>query len=422
MDFSSVSPEDMRVPRFQNETEKKEFMEAMFRGEVPIPIIFQAMGVDFTDERYVAEAMRLGGIGTLSAAAPGYRVTGNDLSNLSRAERSELFLEANDQRMSEQVNFVRDRHPLGILGGNVMKKLRGFSRSVDTYGKTGRVDILAAGAGVLDTNDFTQLKQFPWMEAMPIVSSAVAVRVMVKRYMEKANARIRIVLVELASKAGGHLGKRSAAEAMEPDDPAAIRAEIAKYLPGVPVVLAGGIAYRNQIQEALAMGFQGVAIGIRGLMTQESQLSDQIIKDVFLEPRYKVVTNDNSPTGYPGRYLEVPEEARTPEERLAYAQTAVRNCISCIETGECLFLEHAKDPHDTHFCIGKDLPRTRFGKRGGTYFVSVERDRIMYDKIYFDAEGNRRVPSLEEMYDFMMTHDAPPWPENGNGESVKASE
>jgi hypothetical protein len=155
------------------------------------------------------------------------------------------------------------------------------------------------------------------------------------------------------------------------------------------------------------MGYQGVGIATRGLLTKESALSDELIKNVYLDSQYKVVTHDGSPTGYPGRYLDVPGHTHSPEERLAYVQYAVRNCISCIEPGSCLFLKGVKDPNDPHFCIGQDLPRTRFGKPGGICFTGTVRDQVMHDPIFRDEQGNLRVPSLEESLNYMMTHDAP---------------
>jgi len=410
--ISDTSLDGLRVPVFQSQAEKEEFLQAMYAGEVPVPLICQAMGVDFTDEEYVSEAIRLQCIGTLSAAAPGFEVVTRDMRHLTQAQRRDIFLGANDKRANEQVASVRERHPLGLLGGNVMKKLTGFSRSVDVYGNSHGVDILAAGAGILDEADLRQAQQYPGMEIMPIVSSSTAAR-WIMRVAKRLKMKIKMLLVELPDKAGGHLGANNAeaANKTEDFDPVAIREGIRKFAPDTPVVLAGGIAYRDQIQDALNMGYQGVGIGIRGLLTKESKLSDEIITSVYLNPQYNVVTNDRSPTGYPGRYLDTPEFARTPEERIAYAQFAVQNCVSCIAPGECHFLKNAKDPHDKHFCIGQDLPRTRRGESGGICFVSTERDRIMHDPIYSDEQGNPRVPSLEEAIDFMLTHDAPPWPE-----------
>jgi NAD(P)H-dependent flavin oxidoreductase YrpB (nitropropane dioxygenase family) len=389
-------------------------MEAMYRGDVPVPLILQAMGVDFTDEEYVAEGMRLRFIATLTAAAPGFRAVANDLSHLSHAERTDIWLNANDQRAGEQVDYVSEAHPFGILAGNAMKKLTGFNRAVDVYGRTGKVKILAAGAGILEANDLRQLQQYPWMEVMPIVSSSTAAR-WTLRVANQIGMKIRILLVELPHKAGGHLGAKNAQEALKEEnfDPVAIREGIRKFAPHTPVVLAGGIAYRDQIRCALQMGYQGVGVGIRGLFSKESKLSDELITSVGLNPDYNVVTNDLSPTGYPGRYLDAPGNTNTPEERIAYVQYAVRNCFSCIEPGSCLFLKNARDPGDKHYCIGQDLTRTRRGEPGGTYFTSTERDRIMYDPIYFDEQGNPRVPSLEESLTYMLTHDALPWPERG---------
>lgn len=411
MDFSSVSPEELKAPEFRSDAERKQFFEAMCAGEIPIPIFFQAMGVDFTDQEYAAAAISIGGIPFLSSAAPGFRIVENDLSHLSHAGRGGLFLDENDQHAVAQVDDVHERHPHAILGGNAMKKLTGFNRAIDAYGKTGKVHILAAGAGILESADIQQMQQYPGMELMPIVSSSTAAR-WTLRVAKQIGARIRLLLVELPQFAGGHLGAGSAEEAVQAEkyDPVAILEGIRKFAPHLPVVLAGGIAYRNQIKRALEMGYQGVGIGIRGLLTQESKLPDDIIRDVYLNPRYRVVTNDKSPTGYPGRYIEVPEEKRSPEARITYAQRAVRNCISCIEPGSCLFLQHAKDPTDEHFCIGRDLPDTRLGRRGGIYFASTERDRMMYDPIYINAEGKPRVPTLEEATHFMLTHDAPPMP------------
>lgn len=411
MDFSSASMEDLKVPRFQSDTEKRSFLEAMYAGEIPVPVFFQAMGVDFTDHEYAAEVMRIGGIPFLSSAAPGYAVTADDLSHLNKDERRELFLDANDRRATEQVEYVSQCHPHGILGGNAMKKLTGFNRAIDAYGRTGRVDILAAGAGILESGDIQQCGQYPHMELMPIVSSSTAAR-WIARVAKQIGARIRMFLVELPQFAGGHLGAGSAEEAQNPDkfDPVVIREGIRKFAAHIPVVLAGGIAYRDQIKRALAMGYQGVGIGLRGLFSRQSKLSNELIETVGLNPAYHVVTNETSPTGYPGRYLDVSAHTCTREERIAYVQYAVRNCISCIEPGECLFLKHAADPDDPHFCIGQDLPRTRFGKPGGVFFVSTERDRIMHDPIYRDAQGNPRTPDLQQAFDFMLTHDAPPFP------------
>jgi len=411
MDFSSVSMEALKAPEFKSDTERHHFFESMCAGEIPIPIFFQAMGVDFTDEEYVAEAIRIGGIGFLSAAAPGFRVTENNMSSLSPGRRCAEFLRANDQRSVEQVEYVHKHHPYAILGGNAMKKLTGFGRSVKTFGGTKKVQILAAGAGILDQMDNRRMQKFPEMELMPIVSSSTAAR-WAMRVAKQLKRRVRMVLVELPQFAGGHLGAGSAEEALRAEDfdPVVIREEIKKHYPHLPVVLAGGIAYRNQIRQVLQMGYQGVGIGIRGLMTRESKLSDDLIRNVYLNPQYDVVTNDTSPTGYPGRYLDVPHYAQTPAERIRYVQEAVANCISCIQPGSCLFLKNKDNPNDTHFCIGKDLPRTRLGLPGGTCFVSTERNRLMYDEIFYDAQGNPRVPTLEEAIHFMLTHDAPPMP------------
>ena len=411
MDFSSASLDDLRVPDFKSKKEKDEFLEAMYSGEVPIPIVFKAMGVDFTDPEYVAEAIRLRCIGALSSAAPGYEVTADDMRHLSVKERRDIFLDSNDRAAEQQVKQVRERHPLGILAGNSMKKLTGYNHSVDVYGKSGGVDMLCAGAGILNEEDLSQIDQYPEMEAVPIVSYPVAAKA-VLRSAKRINSRIRMICVELPQAAGGHVGARNAEEANDTKrfDPVAIREAIRKRNPKIPVILAGAIAYRNQIEDALAMGYQGVGIGTRGLMTQESKLSNELIMKYYLDHHYKVVTNDSSPTGYPGRYIEAPSHSSgSPAEWAEYVQYAVHNCVSCIKPGDCEFLKEAAHPENVkHFCIGHDLPMTRFGEEGGVLFTGTERDRIMHDPIFRDAGRNLRVPSMEETLEYMLTHDAPP--------------
>ncbi|MBU0766432.1 nitronate monooxygenase [Patescibacteria group bacterium] len=412
MDFSNASLDDLRVPEFESDVEKQEFLDSMFAGEVPIPITYKAMGVDFTDEEYVAEAIRLRLIGVLSAAAPNYRVVTDDMSHMKLKERRETFLDTNDKMARKQVDYVHERHPYGIMGGNVMMKLTGYSRSVDVYGKSKKVDLLCAGAGIPTVEDMRQMEKYPHMGCVSIVSSSTAAR-WVYRLIDQNGIDIKrlIFCVELPQLAGGHLGAPKMEDLEDPGkyDPEIIRAKIKKFAPEIPCLLAGGIAYRDQLKRALEMGYQGGGIGIRGLLTQESKLADHLIKDIYLNPNYKTIVNGSSPTGYLGRYLDVPGHTNTPEEWAAYVRYAVKNCISCIEPGECLFLKEAgKDPSDVeHFCIWQDLSRTRLGKKGGVCFSSTERDTIMHDEIYSYRDGNPRVPSMEESFDFWSTHDSP---------------
>jgi len=417
MDFSSTSVEGLYVDDFQSEIEKQKYLDAMFAGEIPIPPIYKAMGVDFTGKRYVDAVLRKRLIGVLSAAAPGHEVVTEDMRGLTKGARISKFLQANMASQREQIDYVRERNPYGILGENAMLKLTGYRKAVRTAGESKKVDFTASGAGMLAEKDLKQFEQFPHMGLIAIVSSVVAARG-VMRCIAQHNIDIKRIMfcVEDPNTAGGHLGaKEKDLNGSKRYDPVLIAEQLEHLFPHIPRILAGGIAYRDQYNEkAFQSGYQGGGIGIRGLFNQESELTQELMEEYYFNRIYETVVNGNSPTGYIGRYLNVPRHVQTPEEIDAYVRWAVGNCVACINMKECTFLQaHVKDGEvvpdleSEIFCIGQDLPRTTRGEKGGTVFSSTMRDVIIDDEVYYDADGKFDCPSLSKSHDWWTSHDAP---------------
>ena len=73
----------------------------------------------------------------------------------------------------------------------------------------------------------------------------------------------------------------------------------------IPVVVAGGIFDRKDIDHALSLGADGVQIASRFVATEECDAS-QIYKDAYIQAKEEEIQLIQSPVGMPGRALSQP--------------------------------------------------------------------------------------------------------------------
>ncbi|MFZ5827900.1 MAG: NAD(P)H-dependent flavin oxidoreductase [Bacillota bacterium] len=228
----------------------------------------------------------------------------------------------------------------GIFGVNLMYAGYLFDKLLDVCIEE-RVDYVAIGAGFA-RGPFKKLGE-AGIPAFCIISSEKAARIAAK------TPGIAGIVVE-SGQAGGHLG---------PEDP-----EISTWdlFPPVlaalknagftgPVIAAGGLLTREDILRCLAMGADGVQMGIRFAMTEECAASDQM-KAAWVAATGSKVT-DWSPTGMPSRSI-VPHP---PFEVLPLTQgpDATYRCTDCLKY--CLH----RDEGSSH-CIYNALINAQRGK------------------------------------------------------------
>lgn len=249
--------------------------------------------------------------------------------------------------LRRQIIRTRALSPGGLFGVNLMYAGRLFDSLLDVC-IAERVDFVAIGAGFA-RGPFKKLAD-AGIPGVCIISSERLARIVAR------TEGITHVVVE-SGQAGGHLG---------PEDPNISTWELFPPVLAAlrsggflgPVIAAGGILHRRDIDRALDLGAAGVQLGIRFAMTEESSASEAM-------KRAWVNASDSqveywSPTRMASRAI-VPHSA----ERLPRLVEQGVRCIECLKV-----CAHRDSPdHSVSHCIYTALTRAQRGDtEGGLVF------------------------------------------------------
>ena len=176
----------------------------------------------------------------------------------------------------------------------------------------------------------------------PIVSSTRALSVVTKYWMKKYDRKPDFLVAE-GPLAGGHLGfKREELDAYTPENyerelTAMIRqaAELE-----IPLIAAGGIYDRRDLEHCLYLGAAGVQMGTRFVTTEECDAAEAY-KQAYLSARKEDIVIVKSPVGMPGRAIQ-----NAFLEKVAAGERFMTGCRHCIKT--C-------DPKTAPYCITRAL-------------------------------------------------------------------
>ncbi len=394
MNKSNFKKENLLTPIFISVEEKNDYMEAIFSSRIPFPIMNGGMGIDFSNEDLAGAVMNAGGIGVLAASLVGYNeIYKEKFENMKMEERRQLRDKADEETLKRKIKKVRQDSPLGILGTNLMRAVDNYDLLVKVIGESKAVDILLVGAGLPMDLPNTMLK-YPHMRYVPIVSSTRAAQIIMRRAKIRKGRKPDAWYLELPQFAGGHLGASNEEEANDQSKfkPADIYEGIRGLDPDIPIILAGGIMYKKDIEAALEQGFNGVSTGTRMLLTQESGMSDEILREYYLNPDYQIITKMTSPASLPSRYIDngFLEEAAKVEEETR------KRCVSCIVTKNCAFFNKK-----TPYCIAHWLTKARRGDRDGLLFSGSRLADMRNDSLY-TRSGKKYIPTVSEAIDFLL--------------------
>lgn len=221
------------------------------------PIIQGGMAIRISTSRLAAAVANAGGIGIIAATG---------------MENDELKSEIRQAR--EKTN--------GIIGVNIMYAATRFKELVNTALEEG-IDLITQGAGF--SRDI-----FRWCaEAKTPLLSIVSTTKLAK-IAEGLGAAA--VVVE-GKEAGGHLGTDLSMRVLVP---------LVKEAVSVPVIAAGGIVDVHDLKEALALGADGVQMGIRFAASEEANGSPAL-KEAYVRAQSKDIVIIQSPVGLPGRAI-----------------------------------------------------------------------------------------------------------------------
>ena len=299
-----------------------------------------------------------GGIGIISTAQIGYDEEGFEKD---QAGCNCIAIKKHIKRAKEIAGGK------GLVGVNIMVALKHYKEHVQEAVKAG-ADVIISGAGL--PMDLPKLVGENVTKIAPIVSSKRAAQLILKMWAHRYNRTADFIVVE-GPKAGGHLGfsKEQLQDIDKLDYDQEIRDIIEckrdyeeKFQRKIPVIVAGGIFDRKDIEHVMKLGADGVQIASRFVATEECDASDAY-KQAYIQAEKKNIQIIQSPVGMPGRalrneFIKGLETARKP----------ITKCYNCLE--KC-------DPRTVPYCITKALIEAVQGNvENGLIFCGENVDRI----------------------------------------------
>lgn len=332
-----------------------------------IPIIQGGMGVGVSLSRLAGNVAACGGVGIISTAQIGYREEGFE----SNPIESNLRAIANEIKKARQI--AKD----GIIGVNIMVATKRYAEYVKAAVKSG-VDLIISGAGL--PTMLPELVKDSTTKIAPIVSTIKSASVILKMWERKAGRLPDLVVIE-GPRAGGHLG--FSPEQLDCFTPEVYEEEIRgiigvvkgyadKYETHIPVVVAGGIYNRADIDHALELGADGVQMGTRFVTTYECDASDAY-KQTYLNASKEDIAIVKSPVGMPGRAI-INDFMAHPKPGIGLSG----KCLQCLE--KC-------NPATIPYCITRALVNAA---KGNTE-----------DALLFCGDNAYRADKLEHVKDIM---------------------
>ena len=298
-----------------------------------IPIVQGGMGVGVSLSGLAAAVAAEGGVGVISAAHIGF-----DLPNFEQNP-----IKANLEALAQHIRIAREKAKGGVIGVNIMTAMRHYDELVKQSVKS-KVDIIFSGAG-LPVN-LPALVKNSTTKIAPIVSSVKSAAVLLKMWDRRYGMTADAVVVE-GPKAGGHLGfKPEEIEAKEDYDAelmdiiAFINTYEEKYDKKIPVIFAGGVYNKSDIERYLEMGCDGVQMASRFVATDECDAHIRF-KEAYVKAKADDIVLVKSPVGMPGRAL-----FNNFIQRIQGQKPAIKKCYDCITP--C-------NPKEAPYCITKAL-------------------------------------------------------------------
>src|SRR6266702_3117315 len=215
------------------------------------------------------------------------------------------YMQADPAALKAELKKAYEIAPDGIVGVNVMVALTDYEDLVKAAVEGG-AKVIICGAGLpLTLPELTA--HAPQVALVPIVSSVRAAHLIAKKWHKGYGRLPDAVVVEDPDTAGGHLGEKMENIGTGEYDQYATVREIKAFFrdecgADVPVIAAGGIWDRADLEHALAEGADGVQMASRFVCTEESDASDEF-KQRYLDCTKEDIGLIMSPAGLPGRAI-----------------------------------------------------------------------------------------------------------------------
>lgn len=327
--------------------------------EIERPIIQGGMGVRISAGRLAGAVAAAGGVGVLASVALGVSYT---------EFKGRQYFESNRNALAEEIAVARKAAPNGVIGVNCMVAITDYEDMVRISAKSG-ADVIISGAGLpLKLPEYTA--DHPEVALVPIVSSVKAARIIIRKWGKQYGRLPDGLVCETPNSAGGHLGTRN-------DDVFSPEFALEKVIPelaefvekdvqaDIPIIAAGGIWDRADVERMMSLGASGVQMSTRFIGTPECDAAPEF-KQALIDATAEDVVVFESPVGLPGRAIR--NEFLT---RYLEGETFSEPCaVNCLKRCRC---RETKDA----FCIVKALHRAQMGDIvGGLLFTGSNVDKL----------------------------------------------
>ena len=289
--------------------------------EVKIPVVQGGMGVGISLSGLAGNVSACGGLGVISTAQIGWR----------EPDFYEKPFEANFRAIEKEIKKARELAKGGVLGVNIMVATQRYEEYVKSAVKAG-IDIVISGAGL--PIDLPKYVEGSKTKIAPIVSSLKSLTVICRMWERKYQTAPDLVVIE-GPKAGGHLGfSREELETVTDeayDDVIVsiiekVKEYSEKFSKKIPVVVAGGIYERKDMEHVMKLGADGVQMGTRFVTTKECD-ADEAYKQSYIKAKKEDIKIVQSPVGMPGRAILNPFLEKVKTEKCK-----IKHCYKCIVT------------------------------------------------------------------------------------------
>ncbi len=323
------------------------------------PVIQGGMGVGISLSGLAGAVAKAGGLGIISTAQIGFR----------EPEFKETPEQANLKAIGKELKKAREiagkqtsEGGRPAVGFNIMVATKNYEHYVRAAVEAG-ADIIISGAGLpIQLPDYVKGSA---TKIAPIVSSAKSASVICRMWDRKYHCAPDLVVIE-GPLAGGHLGfSRDDLTSYGADTPhvsetyqlsrydeeigkiiSVVREYEKKYQKKIPVVSAGGVFDRKDMEHHMGLGVDGVQVGTRFVTTKECDAPENY-KQAYINAGQEDIVIVKSPVGMPGRAIK-----NSFLERVAVEKEKITHCFQC--------LEHC-DPKTIPYCITRALIRAAEG-------------------------------------------------------------
>ena len=337
---------------------------------VPYPVIQGGMGVRISGGSLAGHVARCGGVGLVAAAG---------IALNSEHYTGKNYFQAELLAFKDEIAKARAIAPNGVIGVNVMVALSDFGPLVEAAVEAG-AQVIVCGAGLpLNLPELTQ--HAPDVALVPIASSLRAAQLIARTWDKRYHRLPDAVVVEDPETAGGHLGEKiEHIGTGEYDQYATVRAIkqffVDEYQKEIPVIAAGGIWDRSDLENALREGADGVQMASRFVCTEECDAADEF-KQAYLACGRDDIGLLMSPAGLPGRAI-VTNAAKIRQYDLENKTPCRMGCLK-----KCSYKESGE-----RFCIVTALDRAQRGNtETGLVFCGT------------NAWKANRISTVQEVFD-----------------------